>query len=146
MWEALPKKVGMYSHNCRQRSLHVGFKSLPKNKPKISPGPSKTLLGESRPSKVKPWDLQNRAVNPSRRHFAKTRRFFLAILGDSWRPLAKITGGIAGGIIEGTASRHNMAQNVRKSRKKRPQTLPNRALGPPKSSLEPSKTQFLKDT
>ena len=30
---------------------------------------------------------------------------FLAILGDSWRPLARITGGIAGGITGGTASR-----------------------------------------
>ena len=35
-----------------------------------------------------------------------------------------------------------MPKNMRKSRKNRPQTLQNRALGPPKSSPEPSKTLF----
>ena len=35
--------------------------------------------------------------------------------------------------------------NVRKSRQNRPQTLQNRVLEPLKSSLEPSKTQFLND-
>ena len=41
--------------------------------------------------------------------FLATGRFFLVILGYSWRPVATIAGGIAGGIIGGTASRHSMA-------------------------------------
>ena len=36
----------------------------------------------------------------------------------------------------------SMPQNARKSSKSRPQTLPNRALEPPKSNLERSKTPF----
>ena len=67
MWEALPKKAGIHSHICQQVSLHVGLISLPKNKPKIGPGPSKTRFGA-------PQTLQNRALGPpkSSREASKT--------------------------------------------------------------------------
>ena len=48
-------------------------------------------------------------------HFG-TGRFFLTIVDDSWRPLARIAGGIARGIPGWSASRRKIAQNVRKSR------------------------------
>ena len=58
--------------------------------------------------------------------------------------MGEIAGGISGGNIGGTSSRQH-AKKLAKVSKNSPQTLQYRALGPPKSSPEPSKTLFLKD-
>ena len=57
--------------------------------------------------------------------------------------IGRIAGRISG--AGGTSSRQHAKKHAKVS-KNRPQTLQNRALGPPKSSLEPSKTPFFKDT
>ena len=59
--------------------------------------------------------------------------------------MGEIAGGTSGGSTGATSSRQH-AKIFSKMSKNLPQTLQNRALGPPKSSLEPSKTPFLKDT
>ena len=48
--------------------------------------------------------------------------------------------------IDAFPSWNMMPPHMRKSRQNCPQTLPFRALGPPKSSLEASKTPFFEDT
>ena len=55
--------------------------------------------------------------------------------------MGEIAGGISGGSTGGTSSRQH-AKKLAKVSKNRPQTLQNRGPGPPKSSPEPSKTQF----
>ena len=58
--------------------------------------------------------------------------------------MEEIAGGISGVSNGGTSSRQH-AKKLAKVSKNHSQTLQNRALGPPKSSLEPSKTLFSKD-
>ena len=58
--------------------------------------------------------------------------------------MGEIVGGISGGSTGGTSSRQH-AKKLAKISKNHLQTLQNRALEPPKWSLEPSKTQFVKD-
>ena len=58
--------------------------------------------------------------------------------------MEEIAGGISGVSTSGTSSRQHAKKSTKISKNRR-QTLQNRALGPPKSSLEPSKTLSLKD-
>ena len=58
--------------------------------------------------------------------------------------MGETAGGTSGGSTGETSSRQHAKKFLQMS-KNRPQTLQNRALGPPKSSLEPSKTFFFKD-
>ena len=58
--------------------------------------------------------------------------------------MGEIVGGISGGSTGGTSSRQH-AKKLAKISKNHLQTLQNRALEPPKWSLEPSKTLFSKD-
>ena len=71
-------------------------------------------------------------------------KFSVFCLRFSSTNMGEIAGGISGGSTGGTSSRQH-AKKLAKVSKNRPQSLQNRALGPPKLNLEPSKTLFLKD-
>ena len=64
---------------------------------------------------------------------------FLAILCDSWLPLARITGGIAGGITGGTASRQHALKRAKISKQLASDPLKST---PRASKIEPGTLQY----
>ena len=73
----------------------------------------------------------------TRHDLGKFSAFFNVSAGPTWERSLE-------GVLEG-CFRGNIQKKQAKVSKNRPQTLPKRAAGPSKSSLEPSKTLFLKE-